>query len=140
MYRYFIYIIGGSSIGVAARYLYQEVVQNIFPSFTPLSTLSLTVVGSTEQINQQPPFESLVFAEYINSIVGANVLKVIMSCVVSSLIHTAKLFDISVYMRIVAEIVDFEARIKDSVSIVNGRVQEADCGGLITIGKGGALL
>ena len=46
MYRYLIYVIIGSSIGGAARYLSQEFVQKNFPSFIPLSTLSVNLVGS----------------------------------------------------------------------------------------------
>lgn len=46
MYRYVIYVIIGSSIGGAARYLSQEFVQKNFPSFIPLSTLSVNIVGS----------------------------------------------------------------------------------------------
>ncbi|HUZ60419.1 MAG TPA: fluoride efflux transporter CrcB [Hanamia sp.] len=46
MYRYLIYVIIGSSIGGAARYLSQEFVQKNFPSFIPLGTLSVNIVGS----------------------------------------------------------------------------------------------
>ena len=46
MYRYLIYVLVGSSIGGAARYLSQEFVQKNFPSFIPLSTLSVNIVGS----------------------------------------------------------------------------------------------
>ncbi len=46
MYRYLIYVIIGSSIGGAARYLSQEFVQKNFPSYIPLSTLSVNVIGS----------------------------------------------------------------------------------------------
>jgi fluoride exporter len=46
MYRYLIYVIVGSSIGGAARYLSQEFVQKNFPSSIPLSTLSVNIVGS----------------------------------------------------------------------------------------------
>lgn len=46
MYRYLIYVIIGSSLGGAARYLSQEFVQKNFPSFLPLGTLSVNVLGS----------------------------------------------------------------------------------------------
>lgn len=46
MYRYLIYVIIGSSIGGVARYLSQEFVQKNFPSFIPLGTLSVNIVGS----------------------------------------------------------------------------------------------
>ena len=46
MYRYLVYVIVGSSFGGAARYLSQEFVQKRFPSFIPLSTLSVNIIGS----------------------------------------------------------------------------------------------
>lgn len=46
MYRYLIYVLVGSSIGGAARYLTQEFVQKTYPSFIPLGTLSVNIIGS----------------------------------------------------------------------------------------------
>lgn len=46
MYRYLVYVIVGSSFGGVARYLSQEFVQKRFPSFIPLSTLSVNIIGS----------------------------------------------------------------------------------------------
>ena len=46
MFRFLVYVIVGSSLGGAARYLSQEFVQKNFPSFIPLSTLSVNIVGS----------------------------------------------------------------------------------------------
>lgn len=46
MYRFLIYVIVGSCLGGAARYLTQEFVQKNYPSFIPLGTLTVNVVGS----------------------------------------------------------------------------------------------
>lgn len=46
MFRFLIYVIIGSSIGGAARYLTQEFVQKNYPSFIPLGTLCANVIGS----------------------------------------------------------------------------------------------
>ena len=46
MFRYLIYVIIGSSVGGAARFLSQEFVQKNFPSFIPLGTLSVNIIGS----------------------------------------------------------------------------------------------
>lgn len=46
MFRFLIYVIIGSSIGGAARYLTQEFVQKNYPSFIPLGTLCGNVIGS----------------------------------------------------------------------------------------------
>lgn len=46
MYRFLIYVILGSSIGGAARYLAQEFIQKNYPSFIPLGTLFVNIIGS----------------------------------------------------------------------------------------------
>ena len=46
MFRFLVYVIVGSSLGGAARYLSQEFVQKNYPSFIPLGTLSVNIIGS----------------------------------------------------------------------------------------------
>lgn len=103
------------------------------------SKLLRIFIGSTDQIKHQPLYEVIVFAAKKNGLAGATVIKGIMAYGASSMIHTAKLIDISVDMPIIVEIVDLEARINDFVSIVSDMMQEAKCGGLITIEKAEVL-
>lgn len=45
MYRILIYIAAGSGLGGVARFLSQQFVQKHFPSFIPLGTLSVNILG-----------------------------------------------------------------------------------------------
>ena len=46
MCRILFYVGGGSCIGGIARYLFQQYIQNRFPSSIPLGTLSVNILGS----------------------------------------------------------------------------------------------
>ncbi len=103
------------------------------------SKLLRIFIGSADHIKHQPLYESIVFAAKKNGLAGVTVSKGIMSYGASTLIHTSKLIDISVDMPIVVEIVDHETKINDFVGIVSGMIEEANCGGLITIEKAEVL-
>jgi PII-like signaling protein len=103
------------------------------------SKLLRVFIGSTDKIGHQPLYEAIVFAAKKNGLAGATVIKGIMSYGASTLVHTAKLIEISVDMPIVIEIVDHEARINDFVGIISDMMEEANCGGLITLEKAEVL-
>ena len=103
------------------------------------SKLLRIFIGTTDHIEHQPLYEAIIFAAKKNGLAGATVLKGVMSYGASSLIHTAKLMDISVDMPIVVEIIDHEARINDFVGIVSDMMEKANCGGLITLEKAEVL-
>ena len=46
MFRFLIYVIIGSSLGGAARFLTQELVQKNYPTSIPLGTLAVNIIGS----------------------------------------------------------------------------------------------
>ena len=103
------------------------------------SKLLRIFIGATDHIKHQPLYELIVFAAKENGLAGATVIKGIMSFGASTLVHTAKLFDISVDMPIVVEIIDHETKVNDFVGIVSGMIEEANCGGLITLEKAEVL-
>lgn len=103
------------------------------------SKLLRIFIGSTDHLKHQPLYEAIVFAAKKNGLAGATVIKGIMSYGASTLVHTAKLIDISVDMPIIVEIVDLEARISDFVGIVSDMMEESGCGGLITLEKAEVL-
>ena len=103
------------------------------------SKLLRIFIGTTDHIKHQPLYEAIVFAAKKNGLAGATVIKGVMSYGASTLVHTSKLIDISVDLPIIVEIVDLEARINDFVGIVSGMMEEADCGGLITLEKAEVL-
>ena len=103
------------------------------------SKLLRIFIGSTDHLKHQPLYEAIVFAAKKNGLAGATVIKGVMAYGASTLVHTAKLIDISVDMPVIIEIVDHEARINDFVGIVSDMMEEANCGGLITLEKAEVL-
>lgn len=103
------------------------------------SKLLRIFIGSIDKIRHQPLYEAIVFAARKNGLAGATVIKGVMSYGASTLVHTAKLIDISEDMPVIVEIVDHEARINDFVGIVSDMMEEANCGGLITLEKAEVL-
>jgi uncharacterized protein len=103
------------------------------------SKLLRIFIGSTDHLKHQPLYEAIVFAAKKNGLAGATIIKGIISYGASTLVHTAKLIDISVDMPIIVEIVDLEVRINDFVGIVSDMMEEANCGGLITLEKAEVL-
>ncbi len=103
------------------------------------SKLLRIFIGTTDKVDHSPLYEAIVFAARKDGLAGATVIKGIMSYGASSLIHSAKLMDISVDMPIVVEIVDHEEKINEFVNVVSGLMEKASCGGLMTIEKAEVL-
>jgi PII-like signaling protein len=62
-----------------------------------------------------------------------------MSFGASTIVHTAKLIEISQDLPIVVEIVDHEDKINAFAEITDQLLEQAACGGLMTIEKAGVL-
>ena len=58
-----------------------------------------------------------------------------MSFGASSRLHTAKLLDLSSDLPVIIEIIDHEDKIRAFKDVVGAMIEEAGCGGLITIEK-----
>lgn len=99
------------------------------------SKLLRIFIGSIDKIEHRPLYEAIVFTARKEGLAGATVIKGIMSYGASSLVHTAKLIDISEDMPIVVEIIDHEKKINEFVEIVSYMLEKANCGGLMTIEK-----
>ena len=97
------------------------------------SKLLRIFIGTTDHIKHQPLYEAIVFAAKENGLAGATVMKGVMSYGASSLVHTAKLIEISTDMAVIIEIIDHESKINGFVGIVSAMLEEANCGGLITL-------
>ena len=63
----------------------------------------------------------------------------IMSFGASSLVHTAKLIEISQDLPIVIEIIDIEDKINAFAETAGNMLEQAGCGGLMTIEKASVL-
>jgi len=103
------------------------------------SKLLRIFIGETDKIGHQPLYEALLFTAREKGMAGCTVLRGIMAFGAASHVHTAKLIEISQDLPIVVEIVDKEEQINAFADIANNMLEQAACGGLITIEKAGVL-
>ncbi|GAA4309494.1 DUF190 domain-containing protein [Compostibacter hankyongensis] len=99
------------------------------------STLLRIFIGESDKSSHSPLYEALLFEAKKAGMAGATVLRGIMSYGASTRVHTAKLIDISQDLPIIVEIVDREEKIQDFVATVHRLMDEAGCGGLVTLEK-----
>jgi uncharacterized protein len=99
------------------------------------SRLLRIFMGESDKAGHQPLYEAILFAARKQHLAGCTVLKGVMSYGGSSRVNTAKLIEISQDLPIVVEIVDHEDKINAFLPEVNKLLEEADCGGLVTIEK-----
>jgi len=97
-------------------------------------------IGSTDQINQEPLYEYLVFQAKKKGIAGATVTKGIMGFGASSVIHSYKFWEISEKVPLIVEIIDEEAKIREFWDFISSSLEAMNYGCLATINKAGVLL
>jgi PII-like signaling protein len=103
------------------------------------SKLLRIFVGEIDKLGSQPLYEAILLTARKEGMAGGTVLRGIMSFGASSMVHTAKLIEISEDLPIVIEIIDKEDKINAFVEIASNMLEQAGCGGLITIEKAGVL-
>ena len=81
----------------------------------------------------RPLYEAIVYKARELNLAGATVLKGIMGYGSDSTIHTTKILRLSEDMPLVIEIVDETKKIEDFLVTLDQLLEEADCGGLVTI-------
>ncbi|HKJ32604.1 MAG TPA: DUF190 domain-containing protein [Balneolales bacterium] len=99
------------------------------------SKLLRIFVGEQDKVGHEPLYEEIVFEAKRQKLAGATVTKGVMSYGANSLIHRAKLVDISEDLPIVIEIVDTEDKIDKFLDSVNELLEKSGSGGIITIEK-----
>lgn len=102
---------------------------------TPDAKLLRIFIGESDKAGNQPLYEAIVFEAKKQSLSGATVTRGIMGFGANSKVHTAKLFDISIDLPLVIEIVDTEEKIRAFVKTVDEMFEQSNSGGLITIEK-----
>ena len=102
---------------------------------TPDAKLLRIFIGESDKAGNQPLYEAIVFEAKKQSLSGATVTRGIMGFCANSKVHTAKLFDISIDLPLVIEIVDTEEKIRAFVKTVDEMFEQSNSGGLITIEK-----
>ncbi len=101
----------------------------------PNAKLLRIFIGESDKAGNRPLYEALVYEAKKQGLAGATVLKGVMGYGANSRVHTAKLFDISVDLPMVVEIVDSEEKIRAFTLIVEQLFESTRSGGLITIEK-----
>jgi uncharacterized protein len=101
----------------------------------PDAKLLRIFIGESDKAGHQPLYEAIVFEAKKQSLSGATVTRGIMGFGANSKVHTAKLFDISIDMPLVIEIVDTEEKIREFTKTVEQLFEQTKSGGLITIEK-----
>jgi len=93
-------------------------------------------LGESDKVSHQPLYEVIVRSARENGLAGATVLRGVEGYGADSrVIHTAKILRLSEDLPIVVEIVDTEEQIKSFLPIVEGLIEEAKCGAMITLEK-----
>ncbi|MEO8567985.1 MAG: DUF190 domain-containing protein [Ginsengibacter sp.] len=101
----------------------------------PNAKLLRIFIGEADKAGQQPLYETIVFEAKKQGLSGATVTRGIMGFGANSKIHTTKLFDISIDMPLIIEIVDMEDKIRAFTKVVEQLFEHTNSGGLITIEK-----
>jgi uncharacterized protein len=103
------------------------------------SKLLRIFIGELDKVGHRPLYETILFEAKKQGLAGCTVLRGIMSFGASSMVHTAKLIEISQDLPIIVEIVDQEEKINAFAEVVDKMLANANCGGLMTIEKAGVL-
>jgi uncharacterized protein len=90
-------------------------------------------IGELDKVHGQPLHEAILHAAHARGVAGVTVLRGVAAYGASSRLHTARVLRLSEDLPIVVEIVDSEARIQAFLEILDGLLQEAGGGGLITL-------
>lgn len=101
----------------------------------PHAKLLRIFIGESDKLGQQPLYEAIVYEAKKQSLSGATVTRGIMGFGANSIVHTAKLFEISSDLPLIIEIVDTEEKIRVFVKKVEQLFEQTKSGGLITIEK-----
>lgn len=101
----------------------------------PDAKLLRIFVGESDKHGSIPLYESIVFEAKKCGLAGATAMRAVMGYGANSIIHTAKLLEISSDLPIVIEIVDVEEKVRKFVERVEELFEQTKAGGLITIEK-----
>ena len=99
------------------------------------SKLLRIFIGDADMLNRTPLYEAILVKAKKTGLAGGTVLRGIMSFGASSRLHTAKLIDLSSDLPVIIEIIDHEDKLRAFIEVVGTMIEEAGCGGLITVEK-----
>lgn len=105
----------------------------------PDARLLRIFIGEIDKYGHRPLYEALLQEARKENMAGCTVLKGILSFGASSIVHTAKLIDISQDLPIVVEVVDTDEKINNYREKISEMLEKAGCGALVTIEKATVL-
>jgi uncharacterized protein len=92
-------------------------------------------VGERDKVAHKPLYEVIVHRAKEAGLAGATVLRAVEGFGAGSVIHKAKLLELSEDLPFVIEIVDAEQKIKDFLKTIDDLFDQANAGGLVTMEK-----
>ena len=92
-------------------------------------------LGESDKVGHKPLFEVIVQRARSMGLAGATVLRAVEGFGAGSIIHRARLLELSEDLPFVIEIVDSEEKIKEFITVVDQLFEESGSGGLITLEK-----
>ncbi|MDL2717908.1 MAG: DUF190 domain-containing protein [Acidobacteriota bacterium] len=90
-------------------------------------------IGEADRLRHRPLFEALVMEAREAGLAGATVLRGIESYGASSVVHRARLVELSEDLPVVVEIVDVEEKVRGFLERIDPLLTEAGCGVLMTL-------
>lgn len=90
-------------------------------------------IGEADRARHRPLFEVLVAEAREAGLAGATVLRGIESYGASSIVHRARLLELSEDLPVVVEIVDEEPKVRTFLERIDPLLTEAGCGVLVTL-------
>lgn len=97
-------------------------------------------IGSTDQFNRMPVYETIVFQAKKEGIAGVTVTKGIMGYGASSVIHSHKFWEVSDKVPLVVELIDEEEKIRSFYETIRPQLEGMKYGCLVTLEKVQVLL
>ena len=95
------------------------------------ATLLRLFVGERDRHGHKPLYEAIILKAREHGLAGATVLRGLVGYGASSVLHTAKLVELSDDLPMVVEIVDTEERIQSFLPVLDGMLSS----GLVTLEK-----
>ena len=92
-------------------------------------------IGEADRLRNRPLFEALVLEAREAGLAGATVLRGVESYGASSVVHRARLVELSADLPVVVEIVDAEEKVRGFLERIDPLLTEAGCGVLMTLEK-----
>lgn len=90
-------------------------------------------IGELDKIHHKPLYEEIVYKAKDAGLLGATVIRGIMSYGGKNFMHTVKLLDLSEDLPVIIEIIDQEDKINNFLQTVKELLDKAGSGGLSTI-------